>query len=172
MDLKPLMISTWNPIDTAVYMAAYYHQGQRDKQGKPYIQHVLAVAAMFEGVSDDAYVVAILHDIVGDTDCTIEIIYEVFGDVIGDAVKAITKARKSNYFEYITSQVTQNFLATVVKLADLEHNFSRLRGLPQADRFRLRDKYYKAISTLIEAKWKYLDGDPDLPRIHHKYWEE
>ena len=99
------------------YMA---HHGSYDKGGVPYVFHPFHVAEQM----DDEYsiCVALLHDVVEDTEYTISDIEKYgFPKEVIDAIKVITREKGQDYMEYIKI-VKTNTLATKVKLADLDHN--------------------------------------------------
>ena len=123
-----------NLIERSIGIALKSHKGQKDKAGLPYILHPLTV--MNKVTAADEKVVAVLHDVIEDTDITIEDLeeYEI-PDFVIEAVDAISKRDDEEYMEYI-KRCGENGIARRVKLADLEHN-------TQQDRI----KYVKA-STL------------------------
>lgn len=133
----------------ALAIAEDAHKGQVDKAGVDYIQHPLFVASLVEG--ELAKTVALLHDVVEDSDWTLEDLRkEGLPEEVVQAVGILTKKRNENYEEYIL-RVKQNPLARQVKLADLQHNsdLSRLANVTDRDRKRVA-KYQKAISFLSE----------------------
>lgn len=133
----------------ALAIAEDAHKGQVDKAGVDYIQHPLFVASLVEG--ELAKTVALLHDVVEDSDWTLEDLRkEGLPEEVVQAVGIITKKRNENYEEYIL-RVKQNPLARQVKLADLKHNsdLSRLANVTDRDRKRVA-KYQKAIAFLSE----------------------
>ena len=133
----------------ALAIAKDAHKGQVDKAGVDYIQHPLFVASLVEG--ELAKTVALLHDVVEDSDWTLEDLrMEGLPEEVVQAVGILTKKRNENYEEYIL-RVKQNPLARQVKLADLKHNsdLSRLTNVTDRDRKRVA-KYQKAISFLSE----------------------
>lgn len=133
----------------ALAIAKDAHKGQVDKAGVDYIQHPLFVASLVEG--ELAKTVALLHDVVEDSDWTLEDLRkEGLPEEVVQAVGILTKKRNENYEEYIL-RVKQNPLARQVKLADLKHNsdLSRLANVTDRDRKRVA-KYQKAISYLSE----------------------
>lgn len=133
----------------ALAIAEDAHKGQVDKARVDYIQHPLFVASLVEG--ELAKTVALLHDVVEDSDWTLEDLRkEGLPEEVVQAVGIITKKRNENYEEYIL-RVKQNPLARQVKLADLKHNsdLSRLANVTDRDRKRVA-KYQKAISFLSE----------------------
>lgn len=133
----------------ALAIAEDAHKGQVDKAGVDYIQHPLFVASLVEG--ELAKTVALLHDVVEDSDWTLEDLRkEGLPEEVVQAVGILTKKRNENYEEYIL-RVKQNPLARQVKLADLQHNsdLSRLANVTDRDRKRVA-KYQKAIAFLSE----------------------
>lgn len=76
------------------------HKGQVDKAGVDYIQHPLFVASLVEG--ELAKTVALLHDVVEDSDWTLEDLrMEGLPEEVVQAVGILTKKRNENYEEYI-----------------------------------------------------------------------
>lgn len=133
----------------ALAIAKDAHKGQVDKAGVDYIQHPLFVASLVEG--ELAKTVALLHDVVEDSDWTLEDLRkDGLPEEVVQAVGILTKKRNENYEEYIL-RVKQNPLARQVKLADLQHNsdLSRLANVTDRDRKRVA-KYQKAIAYLSE----------------------
>ena len=137
-------------IRTAMKFAYEKHHGQVDKSGLPYIHHPLHLAEQMD--SEETCVVALLHDIVEDTDTTFEQLEELqFGKEIIDAIRLLTRKEGEDYFEYV-KRIAKNPIAKQVKLADLKHNSdpSRLIVMSQKDKERIA-KYQKAIQILEEV---------------------
>lgn len=127
-------------LESARLLSKKAHSNQVDKAGVDYFTgHIQTVVNSVHTHKEK--IVAYLHDIVEDTDVTIDRIYEEFGEEIGEAVEAITKPRKLDYTKYI-EQIKANELARVVKIADLKHNMdlSRLK--------EVGEKYRKALGML------------------------
>lgn len=127
------------------------HYGQVDKAGQPYYLHTFAVADMCE--TEEEKVVAYLHDVLenGEYD---EVYLRMcgFSDKVVEAVKVLTKDLDEDYMEYI-DRISQNKLATSVKLADLSHNMdiSRIENPIEADYARV-EKYKAAMKRLLQEK--------------------
>ena len=123
------------------------HKDQVDKSGMPYVFHPFHVA---EQMKDEATtIVALLHDVVEDTDYTLEdIAAEGFGQEIVEAVSLMTHEDDVPYLDYVT-KLKDNPIAKAVKLADLAHNSdpSRLGEIDEETQQRL-EKYKKAIALL------------------------
>ena len=136
-----------------------YHKGQQDKAGKDYVEgHLSTVADNFKKYSKEWYV-AWLHDILEDTECTINELEEQlkkdekakrFYDEIIDAVQAITKQKNESKEKYL-KRVKKNDLARKVKIADMEHNsdLGRIKNPTKSDYKRV-EYYEKGIKYLKE----------------------
>ena len=131
----------------ALEVAKEAHKNQKDKGGNPYINHPIKVAEMLE--TEDERAVAFLHDIVEDTDITLEHLREYgFPDVILDAVDAMTKKPYEGYDGYI-ERLSKNKLAVKVKIADMTHNsdITRISNPTEKDTDRI-NKYKEKIEHL------------------------
>jgi (p)ppGpp synthase/HD superfamily hydrolase len=137
-------------IEFAREFAKRAHKGQTDKAGIDYIQHPIAVAEKVDG--EDAKVVALLHDVLEDTEISEPTIRRLFGDTIADAVVALTKRSGESYMEFVV-RAKLNPIARKVKIADIEHNsdLSRLKTVTQKDLDRT-EKYKKALSLLEDGE--------------------
>lgn len=123
------------------------HKEQKDKSGLPYIFHPFHIA---EQMSDEITVcVALLHDVVEDTDMTFEKLSELgFTTEIIEALKLLTHDDSVPYMDYV-KEIAKNPVAKAVKLADLRHN-SDLTRLDVIDEKALKraEKYKKAMELL------------------------
>lgn len=124
------------------------HSHQLDKAGKPYIEHLAFVASLVAHQADEVIATAWLHDSVEDTETTLDDIARLFGNVIAEAVNAITKRQGETYQDYLL-RVKSNDIARKVKIADLTHNMdlSRLLCVTEQDRKRV-EKYQMALEFL------------------------
>ena len=132
----------------ALKLAYEKHQGQFDKSGIPYIFHPYHLAEQMD--TEDACIVALLHDIIEDTDTTFEDLEKYnFGENVIESLKLLTHDKKIDYYEYINN-LSSNTLAVKVKLADLKHNSdtSRLPKITPKD--ILRNKKYKKCIDFLE----------------------
>ena len=125
------------------------HEGQIDKGGSPYIEHVVRVSGDTD--SFDQEIIAILHDVLEDSpEYRGEILSQGFNENVISGLEAITKKKCEPYNDYI-ERVGRHKDASIVKLADLKDNMdtSRLgRDLTAEDIHRL-NKYIKAREYLI-----------------------
>lgn len=143
----------------AIAFAHEKHREQKDRQGLPYILHPLAVLvnvtnherydSLTGAEKTDIGCIAILHDVVEDTDARLEDIQALLGRrEITQGVDAMT-----NYpgepDEAYWSRVKENPLARIVKLCDISHNSDPARAVPDpAHRKRLGEKYARALAYL------------------------
>ena len=133
--------------EKAYEVAKKAHLGQVDKAGEDYIKHPEKVASFVK--TDEEKAVAYLHDVIEDTELTLEDLSEYgFSKEVIEAVDIITKKRGEDYQSYLNS-VKENKLARAVKLADLRHNsdLTRLIKVTEKD-IKRKEKYQKAIDFL------------------------
>jgi len=138
----------YTPLTNKAMKLAYTaHHGQVDKSGIPYIFHPYHLAEQM----DDEYstCVALLHDIVEDTDVTLEELTAIFPKDVTDAVALMTHKDGELYLEYV-KRISTNPIAKKVKLADLRHNTdeTRLENADEATVAYYREKYRKAFEIL------------------------
>ena len=137
-------------VGAAYKIAAEAHKGQKDKAGVDYIFHPVMVASNV-GDDESAIIVALLHDVVEDTNVTFEALQELLTPDELSALKLLTHNDEVPYFDYIRL-IGENTLATKVKLADLKNNMdlSRLPVVTEKDLKRL-EKYKKAFDLLSKT---------------------
>ena len=125
------------------------HKNQTDKSAMPYVFHPFHLAEQM--VTEDTTVVALLHDVVEDTDYTIEDLTTMgFSKTVTDAIRLMTHDKTVDYMDYVRA-IKENPVARAVKLADLKHNSdtTRLDIVDEKAKKRV-EKYAKAIA-LLEA---------------------
>lgn len=131
----------------AMKIAYAAHHGQVDKGGIPYIFHPYHLAEQMK----DEYTtcVALLHDVVEDTEITLEELAKTFPPEVVEAIGIMTHKKDEPYLEYV-ARIKTNPLAKTVKLADLQHNCdeSRLENADEATLSYYREKYRKAFEIL------------------------
>lgn len=132
-------------VERAFLLAKKMHSGQVDKSGEPYFWHPVAVADKVDTPINK--IVALLHDVVEDTECSLAIVAHEFGPIVSQAVDAITKRGDEPYGDYL-QRVKANEIACEVKIADISHNLERIHNLSESDRERLTKKYKKALRFL------------------------
>ena len=156
----------------AIEIATEAHGGQTDKAGAPYIEHPLRV--MDACTTTDEKILAVLHDVVEDSDWTFDALAaEGFPPHILAALRCITKTSPTEPYDKFIARVKKNELATAVKLHDLKDNMDITR-LPY-----LSDKDIKRLKRYLKA-YKKLTGEPvyseeaakaEYPNAY-KPWEE
>ena len=124
----------------AYALAAEAHREQRRKTGEPYIIHPIALARIVAEeleLGANPVIAAFLHDVVEDTDYTIEDIRERFGDDVAFLVGVVTKQKKDKYekskqvdnYRQILASVQYDVRAILIKLADRLHNMRTLDSM-------------------------------------------
>ena len=162
-DLRQKISSTHNNkeelviIDKAFEIANNYHGNQLRRSGEPYIIHPLAVCDILVDLGMDwqSLVAALLHDVVEDTDYTIEQLTEDFGEEVAILVDGVTKLGKVHINSYESKEeqqaenvrkmllaMSKDIRVIIVKLADRLHNMRTLEHLSEQ---KQRDK---ALETL------------------------
>jgi (p)ppGpp synthase/HD superfamily hydrolase len=135
-------------LDDAIQLARRAHEGQLDKSGRPYIAHPLRVMGHLKG--EHERMTAVLHDVVEDTDVTLEDLAALGcpPEVLA-AVTAISKRPGESQADYL-SRVMADPIALTVKRADIADNMSadRMGRLDAGTRERLQAKYEAALRQL------------------------
>lgn len=126
----------------AFFIMLNAHKGQKDKAGKPYFLHPLRVQRKL--TDRRAKVVALLHDVVEDSDKYSFDDFYFLDEEQRKALKLLTHEKSVPYFDYIHKIKTDN-LSTMVKIKDLEDNMNlkRLKEVTEEDEKRYR-KYTEA----------------------------
>ncbi len=137
-------------ITTAFNFARQAHNGIRRHSGEPYIMHPIAVAQIIAseiGLGSTSICAALLHDVVEDTDYTVDDIKNVFGPKIAQIVDGLTKIAGGRFGEKASEQ-TENFKkllltmsddirVVIIKIADRLHNMRTLEHLPLAKQYKI-----------------------------------
>jgi (p)ppGpp synthase/HD superfamily hydrolase len=135
----------------AIAVAAQAHIDQKDKSGAPYILHPLRIMLRMD--SEAEMMVAVLHDVVEDTDWSIDKLRSNgFPEVVLTAVESVTHREGESYDDFV-ARAAANPIGRRVKLADLEDNMDvrRIDELADRDLERVR-KYHRA--------WRILTNTP------------
>ncbi len=147
-------------IGKAIPFCIEAHQNQYRKSGEPYVVHPILVAAITAHYSNDESMVlaALLHDVVEDTDCTLEFIKESFGSDVANIVDGLTKITEIRVTEFTNSKEKDKLLKSamtfrkmlvasiedvrvlLVKLFDRTHNMLTLDALSEEKRFRISEE--------------------------------
>lgn len=136
----------------AMKIAYDAHHGQLDCNGVPYIFHPYHLAEQMS--NEIATCVALLHDVIEDTDITIEQLENDFPKEVTEAVKLLTHDNNTDYFEYVRA-IKSNPVAKAVKMVDLMHNLNQSRitdcNAVSAEKLEYwQEKYTKALRILEE----------------------
>ncbi len=135
----------------AMKLAYQAHQGQTDKSGLPYVFHPFHLAEQMD--TEETVTVALLHDVVEDTDYTLEDLRRMgFPDSVTDALALMTHDPSVPYLDYV-KRLKSNPITRTVKLADLTHNsdLSRLPVVTEKDLKRV-EKYREAMNLLKQGE--------------------
>ena len=127
------------------------HKEQKDKSGMPYILHPIHLAEQMD--DEISCTVALLHDIIEDTNVTVEDLEKDFPSEVVEAVKLLTHTDNVDYQLYL-EKIKNNPVAKKVKLEDIKHNSDETRcngtDIPHEQLCRWRKKYAKARALLLE----------------------
>jgi (p)ppGpp synthase/HD superfamily hydrolase len=146
-------------IEKALQLALEVHGEQVDKEGRPFILHILNVA--LQGTNDLEIVVGLLHDVVEDSfgfvTCEDLMLEYKFPEDVMDAVYALTRQEGEVYKDYI-HRLVKNPLAARVKVYDLLHNLNPSRG-NFAGAKSLRERHLWAFEYVLRHLQKIGDID-------------
>ena len=134
----------------AIKVAYEAHLGQLDYNDVPYIFHPYHLAEQMD--DEISCTVALLHDVVEDTDLTFTDLEQIFPAQVLEIVRLLTHDENIDYFDYIR-EIKKNPIATKVKLEDLKHNSDESRSigsnLTQDQLLYWKTKYAKAKEILL-----------------------
>ena len=135
----------------AMRIAYTAHHGQLDYNGIPYIFHPIHLAEQMD--DEISCCAALLHDVVEDTDVTMEDLAREFPAEVIEVLKLLTHDDDVPYFDYVR-EIKKHPVAKKVKLADLAHNSDQTRCIGSdltLERLAYwKDKYAKAQTILLE----------------------
>jgi len=133
----------------AFHMALDAHRGMRRKSGEPYILHPIAVATIVNkeiGLGVKSMVAALLHDVVEDTDVTLDEIENAFGEKIASIIDGLTKisgvfdnksSLQSENFRKMLITLSEDVRVILIKLADRLHNMRTLGSMPRHKQIKI-----------------------------------
>ncbi len=132
----------WNLIKRAFFLAKEAHEGVRRRSGEPYLLHPIAVAKIVIeeiGLGVKSVVAALLHDVVEDTEYTVEDMERIFGPKIASMVDGLTKmsgvfnadtSEQAEYFRKVLLTLSDDVRVILIKIADRLHNMRTLGSMP------------------------------------------
>lgn len=135
-------------LETAIIYAVNKHKNQKLKNGLPYITHPLHV--MDNVKTTKQKIVAVLHDVLEDTDASYQELFFIFGAEISDCVNILTRNKTLEYAEYIKN-IKTNHDATIVKIEDIKHNLDLTRNNRVIHSPDKLNKYLWALNYLMEG---------------------
>lgn len=130
-------------IKEAFEFANEAHKGVRRRSGEPYIMHPLAVATIATreiGLGTTSVISALLHDVVEDTDYTVEDIANLFGSKVATIVDGLTKisgvmgsdtSQQAESFRKMILTLADDVRVILIKIADRLHNMRTLASMPE-----------------------------------------
>ncbi len=140
-----------NQLQLALNIAKQAHANQKDLAGKPYMTHIQEVVRGVSHLGQDAMTVAALHDVIEDSDITIDNLREYgFSQAIITAVQLLTRTKSVDEDSYY-ARIKNNALARAVKISDLTHNSDTRRIVkPNAKDDSRTKKYLTRLEYLKE----------------------
>lgn len=137
-------------ITKAFNLAHDAHKGARRRSGEPYIMHPLAVARIVSkeiGLGSTSISAALLHDVVEDTDYTVEDIEAIFGSRIAQIVDGLTKISSGMFGRNVSAQaenfrkllltMSNDIRVILIKIADRLHNMRTLSSMAPAKQYKI-----------------------------------
>ncbi|HHU59294.1 MAG TPA: bifunctional (p)ppGpp synthetase/guanosine-3',5'-bis(diphosphate) 3'-pyrophosphohydrolase [Bacteroidales bacterium] len=136
-------------IQKAFELSVEAHKGVRRRSGELYIMHPLAVARIVAeeiGLGAKGIAAALLHDVVEDTDYTVEDLTTIFGEKIANIVDGLTKlegafdqtqSRQAENFRKLLLTMVEDVRVILIKLADRLHNMRTLDSMPDHKKFKI-----------------------------------
>ncbi|MBQ7878945.1 MAG: bifunctional (p)ppGpp synthetase/guanosine-3',5'-bis(diphosphate) 3'-pyrophosphohydrolase [Bacteroidaceae bacterium] len=137
-------------ITKAFNFARQAHRGVRRHSGEPYIMHPLAVARIVceeIGLGSTSICAALLHDVVEDTDYTVEDIQNLFGEKIANIVDGLTKiaggvfgmqaSEQAENFKKLLLTMSEDIRVILIKIADRLHNMRTLEFMPVNKQYKI-----------------------------------
>lgn len=137
-------------ITKAFNFAKQAHDGVKRRSGEPYIMHPIAVAKIVcseMGLGSTSICAALLHDVVEDTEYTVEDMRNMFGDKIAQIVDGLTKISGGIFGEQASAQaenfrkllltMSDDIRVILIKIADRLHNMRTLGSMLPAKQFKI-----------------------------------
>lgn len=166
-------------IKDAFALAEEAHSKQRRKSGEPYIIHPISVALIAADemkLDANCVITAFLHDVVEDTEYTLEDIRLRFGDDVAFLVDVVTKKKKEHYdttlqvdnYRQLLNSLHYDIRALMVKIADRLHNMRTLESMRADKQMKIAgetDAFYAPLANRLGL----IDVKSDLENLSFKY---
>ena len=139
----------WNFIKRAFFLAKEAHEGVRRRSGEPYLLHPIAVAKIVIeeiGLGVKSVVAALLHDVVEDTEYSVEDMERIFGPKIASMVDGLTKmsgvfnadtSEQAEFFRKVLLTLSDDVRVILIKIADRLHNMRTLGAMPMNKQIKI-----------------------------------
>ena len=176
-------------ITKAFNFAHAAHKGVKRRSGEPYILHPLAVARIVLneiGLGSTSICSALLHDVVEDTDYTVEDIENMFGSKIAQIVDGLTKisggvfgekaSEQAENFRKLLLTMSDDIRVILIKIADRLHNMRTLGSMPPAKQYKIAGETEYIYAPLahrlglfrIKTELENLSFKYDHPETYHE----
>ncbi len=173
-------------VNKAFELAHEAHIGMRRKSGEPYILHpieVARIAAEEIGLGTKGIVASILHDVVEDTDYTVEDLQSIFGEKIASIVAGLTKLEgvfdqsssiQAENFRKLLLTMVEDVRVILIKLADRLHNMRTLKSMPEHKQLKIAGEtlyFYAPLAHrlglyTIKSELEDLSLKYELPQVY------
>lgn len=166
-------------IRDAYLFAREAHAKQRRKTGEPYIVHPIAVARIVGvelGLDANVVIAAFLHDVVEDTEYTLDDVRSRFGDDVASLVRVVTKPKKDKYeltkqldnFKQMLNAMQGDIRGILIKLADRLHNMRTLQSMRTDKQMKIAgetDYFYAPLANRLG----YYEVKTELENLSFRY---
>ncbi|MFR9514762.1 MAG: RelA/SpoT family protein [Rikenellaceae bacterium] len=158
----------WEFIRRAMFLSKEAHKGVRRRSGEPYLLHPIAVAKIVVdeiGLGVKAVVASLLHDVVEDTDHTVEDMERIFGSKIATMVDGLTKmsgvfnedaSEQAEYFRKVLLTLSDDVRVILIKIADRLHNMRTLGAMPKNKQIKITSETFYLFAPLAHRLGLYL----------------
>lgn len=138
-----------NDLGVIIALVSNCFKNDTDRGGNPYILHCLRVMEDVKAHGTKAMIVALFHDVIEDGKMTKEDVKNYVTDDVYQSILLLTHDKTNVPYDEYIKNLSGNFLARLVKMADLKDNsnITRLKGLRKKDFERL-EKYFRAYEYL------------------------
>ena len=172
-------------------LACVAHKGMRRRSGEPYIIHPIEVAKIVAseiGLGTTSVVCSLLHDVVEDTEYTLEDIKGMFGEKIASIIDGLTKisgvfdqgSLQAENFRKMLLTLSDDVRVILIKLADRLHNMRTLDSLPSNKQIKISGETLFIYAPLahrlglyaIKTELEDLSLKYEHPRIYNELWQK